>query len=388
MHRRNDSVILLPLLISIAACGDTSSALPGGDEIIVEDAVLESEDELSGCNVDVLPEKEMVITHPGVVEDPARTTGKGAWTFARLMENLAGGQDARKFVLTWLETWKTPQILDRFVIPHRPKMSELVIEPWKARSGNEGLDLEKAPFRLLAITNRVDLAEANGQAGEGRIIFGVVDKDGGALPFTVIFEYKLLSRGGMRAQEWARQWHALSDLPLGSPEYNAKLQALTDKFTTASALAQLRTNEIALEKPWELREFHLRNGRLAPAAMELTPDLSFNGTQVLAKFIDRNRNKIDGETHAVRSRFQGDPYQAASALAPNPSFQWDAPGVAPELRLKFSRSTCNGCHTGDTGTTFLHIAPRQQGQPAQLSNFLANVDIPRRVTNMKKLLCR
>ena len=54
---------------------------------------------------------------------------------------------------------------------------------------------------------------------------------------------------------WANAWHALGALPFPSEEYNAALQAITERFAgrgampgrpNGSALNQLRTNEIDL----------------------------------------------------------------------------------------------------------------------------------------------
>jgi hypothetical protein len=391
MHRRNNNVILLPLLISMAGCGNTSGEVTGTNEAILEEAVLESQNELSGCNVNIKPDHELVITHPSVVDDPKRTKASGSWTFARLMADLAKAKNVplQTFVLTFLESWTTDTVVNGFTVPARPEIESLVIAPWRAASGHDGLDMDKAPMKLLAITNRVDLTGASGHAGEGRFVFGVLDANRQSMPFTIICEYKLPTTRGMKAVAWAREWHALGDLPLGSPEYNARLQAITDRFATADMLAQCRTNEIALAAPWELREFKLDNkGLLKPAPMHLTPDITFNETAQLAEFIEKNAKKIDAETHAVRPKFQGDRILAGSAKAPTPSFKWNAPGIPEDLRLKFSRNTCNGCHTGDTGTFFLHIGPGAAGEPARLSKFLVETDIPHRVANMKKLLCR
>ncbi|MGK3963804.1 hypothetical protein WMF38_06455 [Sorangium sp. So ce118] len=66
--------------------------------------------------------------------------------------------------------------------------------------------------------------------------------------------------------DWANAWHALGSLPFPSEDYNAALQAITTRFAgrnaapgrpNGSSLGQLRTNDIALASPWELREFTL-----------------------------------------------------------------------------------------------------------------------------------
>ena len=120
-------------------------------------------------------------------------------------------------------------------------------------------------MRLLAIVNRFDL-RSTGNAGEGRFVFGVLDAAGNPMQFTVILEYKLPAANAAAVQTWANDWHALGALALGSAAYRTKLQQITHKFSKRgafpgrpndSAISQVRSNEIALAFPWELRELHL-----------------------------------------------------------------------------------------------------------------------------------
>src|SRR5262249_19921369 len=141
------------------------------------------------------------------------------------------------------------------------------------------LDLKKAPFVLLAVTNRVDQTDWTSGAGvrdpEARMVFGLVDAAGKAQQATVIFEFKLPSqRGGAphSTLAGASDWHALSGIALGTPAYLNTLQGILADITTAgvepgnpnlgSAIGQVRTNEIAFgggPPPWKMREFHLTN---------------------------------------------------------------------------------------------------------------------------------
>ena len=114
---------------------------------------------------------------------------------------------------------------------------------------------------------------------------------------------------------WGRDWHALGTKTLPSEPYNAALQAITDRFTmrgaapgrfNGNAINQVRTNEIALASPWQLRQFQLGANpanlatpdnpagatRLLPAPIALTPDISFNGTAVLTSYINANATAI------------------------------------------------------------------------------------------------
>nr|WP_246357189.1 Ig-like domain-containing protein [Pyxidicoccus fallax] len=362
------------------------------------------------CQVD--PQEELLITALSVVEDPVRTTGSGAWTFGALMRAMNGGRDPSELVRNWLRTWEQDQFIGATFVPARPNIRGLVLSAWEQRSGGSGapLNFNVAPFRLLAIVNRMDLRHENEHAGEGRFVFGVTDPSGNATPFTVILEYQLPGGSPEEFQRWARDWHELGRLGPSHPDYNAKLQAVTDRFTKSfvapgrfmgGAIHQVRTNENALEFEWELREFHFNAEGLAPAHVALTPAFFHNGSPLLRDYILQNRPAVVAETHWVPEFFQDQPFLWGSALTPF-NFFWDAPGVDSEARHKFSLNTCSGCHAGETRTFFLHVGPRDPGQPAFLSPFLLSTaptpdpvtgaprvfnDLGRRQEDLKALVC-
>ena len=340
------------------------------------------------CTVD--RSKELMITSLSVVEDPTRTALGGAWHFETLMRAMAGGGDPSALVRNWLKTWATGQTVNGLTVPARPLMMTKVLGPWEARSGGASrpLNFAHAPFRLLAIVNRMDLRQPGVQAGEGRFVFGVVDPNGNPMEFTVILEYALPGTTPEATQRWARDWHALGQLSLGSAEFKTKLQGLTDRFAKAgvmtgrphgNALNQIRTNEVELGELWELREFVLTATGLQPATVKLTPDNGFNNSNVLNSFINANQAAILAEQHTVPESFSGQRFLGASSKVPE-NFFWRAPSVGSEARHKFSLNTCNGCHAGETGTEFTHISNRAAGQPAQLSLYLRGGMVPDPVT--------
>jgi hypothetical protein len=333
---------------------------------------------------------ELTITALSVVEDPVRSRPGGAWHIGTLMRAMAGGQDPSNMVRQWMKTWGVPQQVNGLSLPARAKMLTQVLGPWEQRSGgpDKPLDFSTAPFRLLAIINRIDLRQAGAQAGEGRFVFGVLDTAGRPLPFTVILEYALPGTTPEAVQKWATDWHELGQLGLGHPDYRTKLQALTERFAGAgvmpgrplgSALNQLRTNEVALADQWEMREFVLTAGGLQPATVKLTPDFGFENTARLGDYIRANEADILAERHAVPESFGGARFLGAGARMPE-GFFWRAPNVNAEARHKFSVNTCNGCHARETGTEFMHIANRAAGQAAALSPFLRGATITDPVT--------
>ncbi|WP_437318435.1 LamG-like jellyroll fold domain-containing protein [Sorangium sp. So ce385] len=349
--------------------------------------------------------REIFVKDLSVIEDPIRTTFNGpagdprtgAWTFARLMEDMAPTPaDAPAMVEQMFETWLTDQAVNGFTVPARPSIQQVVLDEWP-RSPDGSLDLRQAPLMLLGIVNRIDVRNlAEGHAGEGRFVFGVFSQ-GFAQQFTLILEYKLPASTEADVLDWANAWHALGSLPFPSEEYNAALQAVTTRFAgrnaapgrpNGSALGQLRTNEIALANPWELREFVLspQTGFLRPATVKLTPDIGFDGSATLAAYVNQNEAAILLEQHTVPDTFQGSPFLAGSSL--NNLTAWMAPGILNnEARHKFSLNTCNGCHgLAETGTPFLHVNVRAPGNEGTLSGFMTGIEVADPVTGAPRTL--
>ncbi|MFZ4575219.1 MAG: hypothetical protein ACOYN0_12525 [Phycisphaerales bacterium] len=334
-------------------------------------------------------DKELMIRDLSVVESELANGNNGAWTFGRRFRNLFTDDAAAQAALKkWLATWETDQVVNEQTLAARAAIRDTVIEPWKARSGQAGIpdevwdiDWDAAPFRLLAIVNRTDLAAVDPtggyggdvtSAGEGRFVFGVTDANAEPLPFTVIFEYAQPASNFFEVSSWANQWHALGGLAFGS-DYNAALKSVTDQLTV---LKQIRTGEGALTGIWQFREFTINGDELLPTDSKATPANVFNGTDLLASFI----NTGPDVGFDVPLRYQDVPFRAGGSDLP-PGFVWDAPGAEPVLRSAMALISCNGCHHRETGTDsvgsvtglgagFVHIAPRRAGEVAQLSGFL------------------
>jgi len=355
--------------------------------------------------------RSLMITDLSVVEDPARTfnpctgIGKpgGKWTFQHLMTEMANqsvtGVDPAEFVLRWLHRWDFTQVINDFTVLERGEGGiDSLISQWPKLSDGR-LDLSRAPFRLLAIVNRFDLRAnllyGGGSTGEARFVFGVTDPlTCQPLPFTVIFEYGIQSSGCADQRKWAQQWADLSSILFGD-DYNAALEAITEQFASAnaapdkpngSALNQLRTNEIALGSPWELREFKIFDSDsdahlLREVTVNQTPDLSLNGTDTLVEYALAHSAEIVADRDAVPLEFPfGSSFLGGNAPAPGVQFFWSGPGISSNypLRSHLSLHTCNGCHAGETQTVFTHISPRSAGAEAALSPFLTGerVDDP------------
>lgn len=363
----------------------------------------------AACVVD--PARELFITHVSVVDDCFRTTWfgacpapvlpatRGAWTFGKLVEGIFGTNNPailHNEVIRWLNEWRFNRVVNGELVPARPAVQNLVINPWLAASGGVQLDMRRAPFRLLAIVSRLDLRQPAGapggqNAGEGRFVFNLLNAAGNPTEYLLILEYGLDASDCNAVLTWANQWHNLGTIPFG-PNFNAALQTITDQFTligaspgkpNGSALNQARTNDFFLAVPWELREFTLQPpaGPPAPLLMSTvaqTPANAHQNTGLLANYVNVNTPAILAGTYTVPLNWGAVPFRGgASTHVIN--FDWDGPPPActsivnANARHEFSLNTCNGCHGAETNTIFKHVEPRPAGVPSVLSGFLTGI---------------
>ena len=136
--------------------------------------------------------RELEIRDVSVVDDPVRTGPGGAWTFGKLMENMAPTPaDAPAMVEAMLSSFLSQQTVNSFTLPPRFGVQQ-VLDSMRGPDGK--LDLSRAPFRLLAIVNRIDLNDVHDvsatTAGEGRFVFGFAPF-GQTLQATLIIEYSI-----------------------------------------------------------------------------------------------------------------------------------------------------------------------------------------------------
>jgi hypothetical protein len=387
--------------------------LLGSEKILASTSILDAISK--GVAVPLLPigipvainkEKSLLIRDSNVVQDPSRTfdicTGSGdpngVWTFKHLMTEMANtavtGVTPEEFVRMWLSHWESDQVINGHLVSDREAgIKSLIIDPWEAASGGPGsqLNLDLAPFQLLAIVNRVDLRDnvtyGGGSAGEGRFVFQVMENNCSPTQFTVIFEYGIEKNSCSAVKSWGQQWTDLGSMVLGSPAYNAALENITESFVQAnaapskpngSALNQLRTNEIQLGffsgQPWQLREFVISNSGwnqhfLTQNTVNQTPANSLDGTLELRNFVNSGLTEVP-----LRWPTIADPFKGGASEAPSSLFAWDEVGISPrQARHEFSLNTCNGCHAGETATGFTHVKPGSI--PASLSGFMTGINV-------------
>ena len=129
-------------------------------------------------NIPVSRFQELEIVDPAVVTDKrAMNANDGAWSFRHAVEQMAPtGNDPGEFIYNWFVEWETLSTYNGYPLYSEPRsaMSVNVLCPWATATASNGctsvagsgctctasplkLDLSAAPFRLLAIANRMDL---------------------------------------------------------------------------------------------------------------------------------------------------------------------------------------------------------------------------------------
>lgn len=338
---------------------------------------------------------ELMIIDPQVTNDPRANNNSAyrPWSFRARMESIVpdAPDSAGAVAIAWLGQWSSltgvpvssdPQAALISIQP-RPAADRVLLCPWLLRSAsacdpsctncqNRHLDLTVAPFRLLAIVNRIDLAVTGAGAaacgadgGELRFVYGAADPlSSSVMPFTVAFEYAVTLHAGETMRDWAAQWHALGGLTVGSTTFNAKLDGIVAQGLARASLRRVVTNEIAFGGadglPWEMRQFAPRltdagTTRLMEIAVTGTPRLTLAASPELGQWIDTNAMSIVTGQNLLPSSML-----SASAPIPTADFAWHTSATDATAAAVFNHNTCNGCHGGRTDPAdlrFQHIAP-------------------------------
>lgn len=372
-----------------------------------------SEAELNALDFD----RMFVIRDISVVEDYCRTQWnnpgtncEGKWTLWHLMSQMAGSGNPSTFILNWLESYeKNDIIVNGYTLTQRNRIRSEIIDPWRAASGCAtgsspcNLDKKRAPFRLLAIVNRMDLRGGNpygegSAAGEVRFVFGFTSQMGAVKNATVILEYRVPTAFKLPIF-WGYQWQDINYLSIGNPSFNSALQELTEEIVSAgaspgspnngSAISRVRTNERQFDpaatissQRWSLREFVLGcpSGMtcalnalfLVPKTVMQTPNNSWNETPELVNYVNANAASIMAEQHSVPISFLGGESLSLPIFSQGgQAFIWNGESMyGQDERRLFAFSTCNGCHYWEAETSNFHVAPRARGVMSDLSGFL------------------
>lgn len=305
-----------------------------------------------------------VVANPAFTFDPCNTDATGnhvnannAWSFKTLISNLnneaTSGMTDQQFTHEWLRNWITNSPVNSFTILARANIKTF-FQGWDGVNAST-LNMDKLPFRLLAVVNRIDLASipaygvsSASKPGEIRFVFGLVTRNtsgvcvnngipGPADRMTAIFEYGDATNGCSSLKSLANQWLALDSIAgptgtnLGNAAYMNALKAITDTVTAPNVnrLNQLRTNDFAFDGlggfglQWQLREFvmHPTTKKLTATTVKQTPQPakfrnptpSSSEEILLHDYLSQQSNSVLCEAHSVPEIFNGQPFLGSHA---------------------------------------------------------------------------
>ena len=341
------------------------------------------------CSFNVDKQKYLLINSKEIVNDEARTrfipgdSTKGAWSFVGLMAQIApAGADLEEFIVSWLNNWSAVKQLNGFSVT--PRDVSRILNDWPRDNAGK-LDLSQAPFRLLAISNRIDMRSsvaADKRAGILNFVFGLYDQKPGStyglpLKFNVSFEFEMRTEVHSLI-DWTLLWYKLGQANSSSLTYNSSLESITRDATYRNAkitkivqspFVNIRTEDFQFGNNGEFREFSLNlEGRLAQSPLKQTPDVSFNTDRKLelVQWINDNLSTVGSNKFEVKKEFL-----AGSSTVPASSWLSDA-DLSPVARSNFAMATCTGCHQSETRNSGIHVANRKADESSQISPFLKN----------------
>jgi hypothetical protein len=364
---------------------------------------------------DKVAERVLLIRDPAVIEDirfgfdPANASQAAlgaptnSWGFpaiVRRARKLAGNTASDNIAFAWL-TSQLPADMH----PDNRAGDHLASSEWRSAT------LDGAPFRLLAIVNRPDLAKFKtcavcpegpvASGAEVRFAYGTINKAAGTpTKLAIIVEFVLENLTKAQFKSYVAEWMALgADAVADRP--HALNTLLTNILDNKVAFARFRIiGQDKVSTQWPMREYSNENttislrplSRQLPMREVCSPGLT---TPQLAAWLN-----VPNHACAVLAQ-----HYEFSAVAPTllcaaestgnavgselPTFKAAATGTPPNfnlgsnvtqvcsdrnrLQLLLSLNSCTRCHRKDTGAAFVHIGNRMRGARSVLSGFLCGV---------------
>ena len=295
--------------------------------------------------------------------------------------------------------------------PNHPESEALASSWYDAASGLDTVlnvdlpkfpSLEKAPFQLLAVANRLDLAHLEGSSWVGAEIhfaYGLVPARDATLPqqLMVILEFELppFDRPSFKtlAQTWSGLSSASDDLYASQLAGALRASGLSldpdPARRTRVVRVNSRMNHALAAGPWLLSQLVLDPASQDPAARtafaraklndqirgDLAPDAWVNLWQQAQSAIQSGKlaypipdNLLENSSLTYNILFQDGPSGIEVALG-----MGTPPGVcnaSEAVRNVLALQQCSWCHTTETKTQFAHLPNRLPQDSSVPSGFL------------------
>ena len=250
--------------------------------------------------------------------------------------------------------------------------------------------LDKAPLRLLAIVNRIDLAHANRQVckepghemqgAEIRFVYqGIIVPTGSQDYLRMIVEFVMPCLSPRKLQDFGAEWQALADGPPPNQGrgYFVALEHLLDTWTAQSPAVRIRVTGQSTQPTWVAREYPFSATGPLPSPLEQELNVAFVTCEVPGSELGRfGRTQSDA---IIDSHYETPPGLQTRQTAIQPSdlailtLLGDnriPSDTLDKVRHSLSVNTCRGCHSRETATNGLQIGKRMPHVASDLSAFL------------------
>jgi hypothetical protein len=379
------------IIVAVVAGCHGSAPLPAADTArfqVLGRGFFDWHDELPFDHVN-FANRVLIIRDPAVLDavsyDPYPTPAVGklsnAASFKTLMKK-AGATDAFD---AGAYDWKFPE-------------GDLTLKNMWIACANDKLCLDTAPFRLLAIVLRPDLANYRcGQETEGanvcgaelRFEFALIQKSGavipavsssqGKRPVQIILEFAIQSQSKQEFQTMLHDWRLLANLDNAGTlavAWDQTWSKYKDRFGSAKLRASAK-----MGPTWNVTQYSFVAGGLTLADQlpgEIARSQWINDCEITpaAKhFLQQSQQQpIDIPSSLLESRVPAP--LLSDRLEIGPDYKVDQ-------RFYFALNSCSGCHSWKENRTYesLHVSPRGRSQASKLSPFLTGSEPAGEPTN-------
>jgi hypothetical protein len=350
-----------------------------------------NEDQLSA---EIIREHGAVSEHTLLVRDPVVVdsltfdsdssggTSSGEWAFAAVVRAAfrqagAPNPDAQSLVTQMVNT------LEQTIFAGIKFESS-----WRQRS--PAYRLEMAPVHLLAVVNRMDLAQVAAapcqqgelRGAELRFVYAAPHEPPAQDPhdLRLIVEFVLPCLAKNRFKIMAQDWYSLKDEAWSgqSPPYFSKIIPLLSEMTAMAKTVRLRVNGEDGLDTWDTREYEFSPHGIKQVNLDRQLP-SFNNSVCQKAITPIGSFAIKHAREIIASNY----------IFEDENLLTDAGQIAPDLntvltldkhvltddqrddvRFSLSLNSCTACHGSETRTRFHHIHQRQRGTASDLSGFL------------------
>jgi hypothetical protein len=282
--------------------------------------------------------------------------------------------------------------------PSKPDPEALAVSWFAAASRQDDVlqgasfaSLKDAPFQLLAITNRMDLAHLDGNQWTGaeiHFVYGLIPAPGVGVPpsLTVILEFELPEFDRATFQTLAKTWIELSRVPDG--QYAGQLLGALrssgfspDQGATRLIRVRSRMNHMINGGEWRLSQL-----LIDPASSDAATRTHFSPAKLNDQIhldVEQNSKLYLGLWQKVKTAVDSGvlEYKIPDELLEESSVRYVPPtqglGTPPGVcdasqtaRDVLALQQCTLCHTTESNTCFLHIPNRLRTRASVPSGFL------------------